>query len=374
MLFGSYETECGLFSTGSVRKSLMKCGVLNNDDPITRQNIMCILKNYVLNDLRFYPISARQFSKYIKAAFLALEDVLMKGVLDNLNVSFSDMVLKDEASELLMAKEMQRKLNIVRSLCDDDALSHLLPTNLADVDFEHPAIWRPIICPLPNVSEMAVKEQNSALNLCVHAIDMFLRPTDRYFKFPCLVGRPGSGKSYVLKLAVAYALSKGLRLEVLSWTSERARQLGGNHLHIVFPFGVFNDYTTSANSLACSCLGNLNKDPLKKLLLIRTDIFVFEEIGMLSAEYFVAIDNILRALMGNSLPWGGKLLMCCGDYKQLPPIDGRPLWASLNMCTMMDVFVFAVDVRTRDPCLSWLNSECRRQLNKAECEGVYSSS
>ena len=91
---------------------------------------------------------------------------------------------------------------------------------------------------------------------------------------------------------------------------------------------------------------------------------------MVSAEYFAALDNILRSTIVNSLPWGGKLLMCCSDAKQLPPIEGRPLWASPNMCAIMDVFVFTADVRARDAHLQWLNDQCRRQLSEDDCEAV----
>ena len=62
--------------------------------------------------------------------------------------------------------------------------------------------------------------------------------------------------------------------------------------------------------------------------------------------------------------------MSCGDSKQLPPIDGRPIWGSINMVTMMDVFIFKSDVRATDPILRWISSECRRKLDVDECSKV----
>jgi hypothetical protein len=102
-------------------------------------------------------------------------------------------------------------------------------------------------------------------------------------------------------------------------------------------------------------------------MLKRTDVFVFDELGLLSAEYFVALDGILRVIMGNNLPWGGKLLISSGDAKQLPPVEGTIIWASVNMATMMEVFVFKADVRARDRNLQFLNDQCRRPLNQLEC-------
>jgi predicted GIY-YIG superfamily endonuclease len=109
---------------------------------------------------------------------------------------------------------------------------------------------------------------------------------------------------------------------------------------------------------------------MKKLMLERTDVFVFEEIGLLSAEYFTALDNILRSLMKTSLAFGGKLLLSCGDSKQLPPIDGRPIWASVYLATMFIIYNFRADVRASDENLRWINSECRRELQPAECIAV----
>jgi PIF1-like helicase len=114
----------------------------------------------------------------------------------------------------------------------------------------------------------------------------------------------------------------------------------------------------------------LDKDPFKKILLQRTDVFFFEEIGLLSAEYFTALDTVLKIIMNNSLPCGGKLFICCGDSKQLPPIDGRPIWTSANICTMMKLIMFKSDVRAEDPNLRWINGQCRLDLCSTECAAV----
>ena len=220
------------------------------------------------------------------------------------------------------------------------------------------------------VDAAAVDEQNAALDCCVNGIDQFLCPSASAVRFPCLVGRPGSGKSFVLKLSLAYALARGLKVELMSWTSERARQLGGNHLHLVFPLQVCSSRMTFSRSIVSQCIAKLERDPLRKAIIQRTDVFFFEEIGLLSSEYFTALDNVLRIVMENELPWGGKLLVSCGDSKQLPPIDGRPIWGSINMVTMMDVFIFKSDVRATDPVLRWINSECRRKLDAYDCSKV----
>ena len=102
-----------------------------------------------------------------------------------------------------------------------------------------------------------------------------------------------------------------------------------------------------------------------------TDIFVFEEIvGLLSAECFVALDAILKMLMGNNLAWGGKLLLCSGDCKQLPPISGTMIWASVNMCTKMFVLVLKEYVRAKNADLRLLNDMCKQLLTPDKCQAT----
>jgi len=368
---GHYRTEVDLFYSGSISSAFAKCGLLPIRPCVKRDDVIDILRRYVLEDLRFHPISARQFAKYLKAALTTLSDVLINNILGDYTPCVTDIMLKEQASDALTAKEKFRKSSLITALQDDPAISSLLPADLLTASWSNPIHWTPAIFPVDGINAEALAEQTAALQCCTAAINKFLTPSCCGVKFPCLVGRAGSGKSHVLKIATGYALSKGLQVELMSFTSERARKLGGNHLHLVFPLGVCNNRINFAHTIASSCLLQLDRDPLKSAMIRRTDVFVFEEIGLLSAELFAALDNILRVLMGNSLPWGGKLLLSCGDSKQLPPIDGRPIWGSLNLCTMMEVFVFSCDVRARDDDnLKRLNSDCRRALTAEECTAV----
>jgi len=180
-------------------------------------------------------------------------------------------------------------------------------------------------------------------------------------------------------MACAYALSKGLQVELMSYTSERARTLGGavikivlmtNHMHSIFSLPVRGALVTATHSIVSECVTALQKDPLKMALIKHTDVFLYEEIGLLSAQLFGTLDSILQFVMQNTLPWGGKLLMSTGDAMQLPPIQGQPIWSSVLMCTLMDVIVFKCDLRDTYSNLRWLNGQCRRDLDPLQCAAV----
>ena len=161
-------------------------------------------------------------------------------------------------------REANRKKKLLEGLLDDIAIRDSLPHGLDTASLDNPLSWVPAIVQAEGISEDANTEQTAALLCCVKAIDSFLQPMCRGIKFPCLVGRPGSGKSHVLKIAAAYALSKELSVELLCWTSERARKLGGNHLHLVFPLPVNKHTVMYSSDIANDCIGRLEKDPVKQ--------------------------------------------------------------------------------------------------------------
>jgi hypothetical protein len=70
---------------------------------------------------------------------------------------------------------------------------------------------------------------------------------------------------------------------------------------------VNNRRTLIASDIANNCLSALERSPMKKAMLVWTDIFFFEEIGLLSSEYYTAIDTVMRALMKSTHPFGLKL-------------------------------------------------------------------
>lgn len=49
-----------------------------------------------------------------------------------------------------------------------------------------------------------------------------------------------------------------------------------------------------------------------------------DEISMVSAEFWTALERGIRQIRGGELPWGGLQLVLCGDFAQLPPVATRP--------------------------------------------------
>jgi hypothetical protein len=63
---GRYDSEFNLFRSGSIRETLFKASSLSNVDDVSRPDVLNILRDYVLTDLAYHPISARQFARNFK--------------------------------------------------------------------------------------------------------------------------------------------------------------------------------------------------------------------------------------------------------------------------------------------------------------------
>jgi hypothetical protein len=104
--------------------------------------------------------------------------------------------------------------------------------------------------------------------------------------------------------------------------------------------------TANASRIAEKALLSLNNSPTKKASICAIDVLAFEEIGLLSNEYLNVIDKILRNLRNSEVPFGGVVIMATGDPRQLPPIDGKPVWISTHIFTTFTVYNLKEYVRS----------------------------
>ena len=103
---------------------------------------------------------------------------------------------------------------------------------------------------------------------------------------------------------------------------------------------------------ATNCIRNLIKNEVSCVLLNQIDIFIFQEIGLISSENYSIMDNAMKYLMSNDLSMGGKLIIADGDPYQLSPITGNLIWMSTHLLFSFDIFMLKYYVRSSsDPVL-----------------------
>lgn len=122
-----------------------------------------------------------------------------------------------------------------------------------------------------------------------------------------LTGRAGTGKTTFLK-RIQEEVEK--HFIVLAPTGVAAIIAGGETIHSFFGFPM--------EVIGASTQVQIH---LKKQEALRmVDTIIIDEVSMVRCDLIDGIDRVLRKLMHNSLPFGGKQMIFSGDMFQLEPV------------------------------------------------------
>jgi hypothetical protein len=331
---GTFVTEIDLYSAPSMIQAFRNAGLISHNNP-TEEDVKCLAKRYVQEQLQWLAIGTRRFSRLLMCVIDGLQRFLLHG-----EITYDALPLYLQRTMVEHATDEVAQLLHSRRIMAVDTLYHELSPIL--LDFPNPEQLKvqqvvpyiPHITPAHGQSAASVAEQTALLQACHMAIDNLFQPTTTFIKSPLLVGPPGSGKTHILLIAQTYALSRGLNAQLVAMTSERARKLGGEHIHLLFGMPVLDNRRYTISSLSESTLFNLARSPIRLAALQRIDVLFIEEIGLVSAETFAVMDLVLRYIRDNPVPMGGILMIASGDPRQLPPVSGSPIWASYHViCT-----------------------------------------
>ena len=75
--------------------------------------------------------------------------------------------------------------------------------------------------------------------------------------------------------------------------------------------------------------GHLDEGPLNSLrkILNNVDLFIIDEISMVSSRQLYEIDQRLRNIFNPAEEFGGKSILVVGHFGQLPPVGGDYVFA-----------------------------------------------
>jgi len=169
-----------------------------------------------------------------------------------------------------------------------------------------------------------------------------------------LHGAGGTGKSYTLREIVMFCRSKGIFYGLTSTTGVSAVNLS-DHTRMI------------AAATMHSHLGlpiEYNKDPRVMYQIISRkkqadrwrilEVLIIDEVSMLSAELFEAMEYTARKIRDNDAPFGGITLVVSGDFLQLSPVKAAWVftskkWHDMNFIT----FEFSSPKRYND--MNWFS-------------------
>lgn len=131
-----------------------------------------------------------------------------------------------------------------------------------------------------------------------------------------LTGPAGSGKTFLLNQYIDYLKSQKIPVAITASTGIAATHIGGITIHSWCGMGI-------AKTLSEAELKTIiNKNYLKNRLS-KTKVLIIDEISMLDADRLDLVDSICRSIKQSILPFGGIQIVLCGDFFQLPPVNGQ---------------------------------------------------
>lgn len=128
-------------------------------------------------------------------------------------------------------------------------------------------------------------------------------------------GPGGSGKTFLYNALIQKCKSINLNVLCVAWTGIAASLLpGGMTCHSAFQLPLNLDRVT---------FPRLTKT--KRTFLTAVDVIIWDEAPMASGIALEIVDLIFQDLCGSSIPFGGKLIILGGDFRQvLPVLPGAP--------------------------------------------------
>ncbi|HUC01913.1 MAG TPA: PIF1 family DEAD/DEAH box helicase [Candidatus Paceibacterota bacterium] len=132
-----------------------------------------------------------------------------------------------------------------------------------------------------------------------------------------LTGAPGAGKTYLLNEYIRFLEDHEVEVAVTAYTGIAASHLSGRTLHswAGLTRGPIPDEKQERDRVRAN---EYLTDRIR-----RARVLIIDEISMLHPEQFDRVDLICRTARNSSEPFGGLQIVCCGDFFQIPPVNGE---------------------------------------------------
>ena len=182
--------------------------------------------------------------------------------------------------------------------------------------------------------EQLNERQRIAHNMVIHACTPIIvneeeegltrDDTRNIGKLQILLGAGGTGKSYVIDSVITKLKEQHNWTEndysIYATTGKAATNVNGSTFqNFTDGLGLFGDKYSPLGERTLQRFQNRMKD--KKLIIV-------DEFSMMKQCELHFIDLRLKQIMCNSLPFGGLVVLLCGDPAQLPPVKGNCLWGT----------------------------------------------
>ncbi|XP_066341090.1 uncharacterized protein [Miscanthus floridulus] len=145
-------------------------------------------------------------------------------------------------------------------------------------------------------------------------------------------GPGGTGKTYLYKALLAKVRSLNL-IAIATATSGIAASImpGGRTAHSRFKVPIKLD----ANSMC-----NFTKQSGTAMLLREASLIIWDEIAMTKRQAIETLDRTFQDIMGCDQPFGGKVMLFGGDFRQVLPVVPRGTRAQITDATLLKSYLW----------------------------------
>ncbi|TKR59316.1 hypothetical protein L596_029006 [Steinernema carpocapsae] len=146
-------------------------------------------------------------------------------------------------------------------------------------------------------------------------------------------GPGGSGKTFIYRTLIHILRGRGLKFAAMAYTGIAAQLLpNGKTIHAHFKLSLGND-----------AVANVIPRTREGLLLRDASLIIVDEASMVSRKVLEAMDRKLREIMRNDVPFGGKIMLLGGDFRQVLPVKrfaskGELIDFCLKSCDLWPLF------------------------------------
>ncbi|XP_065671771.1 uncharacterized protein LOC136089647 [Hydra vulgaris] len=125
----------------------------------------------------------------------------------------------------------------------------------------------------------------------------------------------GSGKTFICNYLITETISRDFKSVTAAWTDIAATLLTNiATLHSLFKLPV-----PMMNKSTC----NVTPNSIHGHFLRQVSLFLLDETSMIPKHALNAIDRLLKDVSNNNFPFGGKVILFGGDFKQNLPVVKR---------------------------------------------------
>ena len=329
---GNFVDEYTLFDQPNLRASFVHAGLLDNAQPEKCADI--ITKRYITEQLTGMPAGSNKFDTYAVAAHNAIRELFVNNAFHSTDVpSVLYCRLIQDTNEKMQNFIRKRKTNLIVYLLKKIVIpaNYILPSfdEAMNATIENPHPWDPTqLSKHPCQPLNSFQEQQELLSIAKEQIAHYKSASTLSTKGLCIVGAGGVGKTTAALMAVLYAVCQGLNCTITATMSERAQELGSEHLNRLLSMP--RSHNNSVAQITERCISSLYRKPERLEYLRTLDLLHFDELGNTSAEVLAVKDNVLRYTRNSDRPNGGLLTIGTLDNLQIDPCKGRhPLLSPL---------------------------------------------